>query len=112
MPIYERTWQVLNDANMSVYTVNARGLVANSSEMYQAGTYTGYTRPGNLVQRWREEELKFGDTIATMRSFAEMTGGKAYVNTNDLTSSFRDAADDSSHYYMLGYYLDSKDTKA
>jgi hypothetical protein len=49
--------------------------------------------------------------MATLRSFAEMTGGTAYVNTNDLTSSFRGAADDSSHYYMLGYYLDSKDTK-
>ncbi|HYH00068.1 MAG TPA: VWA domain-containing protein [Terriglobales bacterium] len=114
IPIYERVWQVLNDANMSIYTVDARGLVANSSQMYQARTYTAgdFRSWKAAVDRWREEELMFGDSIASLRSFAEMTGGKAYVNTNDLTSGFRDAADDSSHYYMLGYYLDSKDMKA
>jgi len=109
MPIYERAWQVLNDANMSVYTVDARGLVANTG-MWQASTYTGWDRR-SAHQRWMEEDLVFSDTVATLRSFAEMTGGKAYVNTNDLASSFRDAADDSSHYYLLGYYLDGRDVK-
>jgi hypothetical protein len=48
------------------------------------------------------------DTLATFHRFADMTGGKAYYNTNDLVGAFKQAADDSSAYYMLGFYLDLK----
>jgi hypothetical protein len=41
-----------------------------------------------------------------MENFADMTGGKAFYNRNDLDVAFQKAADDSSTYYMLGYYLD------
>jgi VWFA-related protein len=110
LPLYQRTWQALNDANMSVYTVDARGLVA-SMDMYRASANTSLSNTTQLHQRWMQEDLQFADSQAALRTFAEMTGGKAYLNTNDLTSSFRDAADDGSHYYMLGYYLSSKDMK-
>ncbi len=45
------------------------------------------------------------DTQATLQTFASMTGGRAYYNSNDLVKGFRDAIQDSSQYYMLGYYL-------
>ncbi len=41
-----------------------------------------------------------------------MTGGRAFYNTNDLTTSFKRAADDAANYYLLSYYLDTKNTKA
>ena len=34
-----------------------------------------------------------------------------FYNTNDLAGSFRRAADDASSYYMLGYYLDTHNSK-
>jgi len=37
-----------------------------------------------------------------------MTGGRAFYNSNDLVGGFRRASDDSSSYYLLGYYLDTK----
>jgi hypothetical protein len=40
-----------------------------------------------------------------------MTGGRAFYNTNDLTTSFKRAADDATNYYLLTYYLDTKSTK-
>jgi hypothetical protein len=40
-----------------------------------------------------------------------MTGGRAFYNTNDLTTSFKRAADDATNYYMLTYYLDTTNTK-
>jgi hypothetical protein len=40
-----------------------------------------------------------------------MTGGRAFYNNNDLANSFRRAVGDSSSYYLLGYYLDTKNTK-
>ncbi len=46
-----------------------------------------------------------------MTTFAEMTGGRAFYNTNDLTAAFKRAVDDSSSYYLLGYYADTRDTR-
>ena len=52
------------------------------------------------------------DTQSTLQTFASMTGGRAYYNSNDLAKGFRDAVSDSAEYYMLGYYLDRSKTKA
>jgi hypothetical protein len=52
------------------------------------------------------------DTQSTLQTFASMTGGRAYYNSNDLAKGFRDAVHDSAEYYMLGYYLDRSKTKS
>jgi len=52
------------------------------------------------------------DTQSTLLTFASMTGGRAYFNSNDLAKGFRDAVHDSAEYYMLGYYLDRSNTKS
>jgi hypothetical protein len=51
------------------------------------------------------------DTQSTLQTFAAMTGGRAYYNSNDLVKGFREAVNDSAEYYMLGYYLDRSKTK-
>jgi hypothetical protein len=43
-------------------------------------------------------------THDTMNSFAEMTGGRAYYNTNDLANAVNNASNDGRAYYVLGYY--------
>ncbi|MGC0772996.1 MAG: VWA domain-containing protein [Candidatus Acidiferrum sp.] len=45
--------------------------------------------------------------IDTMQSLADATGGRAFVNTNDLTGAIRDAVEDSAVTYTLGFYVDS-----
>jgi hypothetical protein len=39
-----------------------------------------------------------------MNYIADLTGGKAFYNTNDIASAIRKAIDDSSVTYTLGYY--------
>ncbi|MHB8653744.1 MAG: VWA domain-containing protein [Terriglobia bacterium] len=85
----ERTNKILNaalnNANMAIYPVDARGLVAGAP---------GTTNLNNLYS-----------TQDTMKELASETGGQAFVNTNDIARAMRTAADDSLSSYELGFYL-------
>jgi VWFA-related protein len=108
--LYERTMLALNEAEISVYPVDVRGLVNTSifAEGNRTGSVTGLNASRVLVNRQWLQQAKFD----TLNDFADMTGGKAFYNTNDVAGSFKRAADDGSSYYMLGYYLDTKNNKA
>jgi VWFA-related protein len=106
--LYERTMQALTAGQISVYPVDVRGLVNNSvngSAVSTAGFTAGGTTGRGTVQQGRDWLQQ--STILTLDEFADMTGGKAYHDTNDLASSFKRAADDASSYYLAGYYLDT-----
>jgi VWFA-related protein len=108
--LYERTMEALADANVSVYPVDVRGLVVNSplADVRNSRVRTGSALLRQLNNRsWMQEA-----SIDTLREFADMTGGKAFYNTNDLAASFKRAADDASSYYLVGYYLDTQNHNA
>ncbi|MGD0415450.1 MAG: VWA domain-containing protein [Terriglobales bacterium] len=95
-PLYQRTLQMLNDASISVYPVDARGLLVffPGADISKIAGVSAYNK------------ALFDSSRDTMVGFADMTGGKAFYNRNDLDTAFQKAADDSASYYMLGYYLD------
>ncbi len=96
-PEFEHAARALNRANLAIYPVDARGLMA-------AQDYMGpITRP----------ELRNPDTseFATMQVLAERTGGRAFYNNNDLLAALHRAVDDSRLLYVLGYYPAHKDWK-
>jgi len=104
LPMYEHTWQLLNNAEIALYPVDVKGLQAVGMPS------AAVSNPGRNYGRnmtWRNL-----DTQATLQTFASMTGGRAYYNSNDLVKGFRNAVDDSAQYYMLGYYLDRTKTKS
>ncbi len=104
LPMYEHTWQLLNDAQIALYPVDVKGLQVSTAPS------VAVRNPGRNYARnmsWRQM-----DTQSTLQTFASMTGGRAYYNSNDLVKGFRDAVHDSAEYYMLGYYLDRSKTKA
>ncbi len=104
LPLYEHTWQLLNDAQIALYPVDVKGL--QTVTMPSASV----RNPGKNYARnmsWRQM-----DTQGSFETFASMTGGRAYFNSNDLVKGFRAAVNDSAQYYMLGYYLDRSKTKA
>jgi VWFA-related protein len=108
LPLYERTWQLLNDAEISLYPLDVKGLTSNNPSASIAVPNNprhpgAYTRSVN----WRQL-----DTQATFQTFAAATGGRPYYNSNDLAKGFREAVHDSEQYYMLGYYLDRSNTKS
>jgi VWFA-related protein len=104
--LYERAMEALNDAQIAVYPVDVRGLVSISPGANARGG-GGATFARRIEARsWLQLS-----TVATLKEFAAMTGGRAFYNSNDLAGGFKRAADDSASYYMLGYYLDTKNTK-
>jgi VWFA-related protein len=103
LPMYEHTWQLLNDAQIALYPLDVKGLQVNTPG-------ASVRNPGrNYVRNMNWKQL---DTQATFQTFASATGGRAYYNSNDLVEGFRDAVRDSAQYYMLGYYLDRSNTKS
>jgi VWFA-related protein len=104
LPMYEHTWQLLNEAQIALYPLDVKGLqVATMPSASVRNPGKNYAR--NMS--WRQM-----DTQSTLQTFASMTGGRAYYNSNDLVKGFRDAVHDSDEYYMLGYYLDRSKTKS
>ena len=104
LPMYEHTWQLLNQAQIALYPVDVKGLqvvTLPSASVRNPGKHYG-----------RNMSTRQLDTQGTFQTFASMTGGRAYYNSNDLAKGFRDAVNDSAEYYMLGYYLDRSKPKS
>ncbi len=90
-------------ANVALYTVDARGLTAtppggdaSTASASGTGIFTGKTQQG-----LRD---KFNTSQETLSTLAEDTGGKALLDSNDLTMGITQAQKDINAYYILGYY--------
>ncbi len=103
-PLYERTWAALNRAQISVYPVDVHGL----------GDLPGpATAPVKkpLPDPFTHGQWLHAESNATFEAFAKATAGRAYLNQNGLQQAIHQAVDDSSSYYLLGYYLRREDKK-
>jgi VWFA-related protein len=104
MPLYERTWSTLSQAQISVYPVDVRGTVILDGPSPVA---VKKSLPDPFTHgQW----LQAGAT-GTFESFARATAGRAFYNSNDLKGAFQQAVDDSASYYSLGYYFNRTDKK-
>jgi VWFA-related protein len=104
LPLYERTWQLLNNAQIALYPIDVKGL-----EVTALPSASLRNPSKNFGRKMNNKQF---DTQATFQTFASETGGRAYYNSNDLVKGFHDAVKDSSEYYVLGYYLDRSVTKS
>jgi len=82
-------------ANTTIYTIDPRGLVAGPDL-------------DETVDR-----MEFLDLVRnqqdTLRVLADLTGGLAAVNQNDLTKTLRRIDEETSDYYLVGYYSSNPD---
>jgi VWFA-related protein len=93
--------RALNNANVAIYPVDTHGV--------QTPAFTDASSQLNIDRRTLPppnfaSPAKDHDTI-TMDHLAQMTGGKAFYNTNGIAEAIRSAIDDSSMTYTLGYYV-------
>ncbi|MGA2847152.1 MAG: VWA domain-containing protein [Candidatus Acidiferrales bacterium] len=107
--LYERTMEALNQAQVSVYPVDVRGLVSTTPTA--DATYSGNLSGPGFADAAASRSWLQTSSVQSLENFAEMTGGRAFFNNNDVSTGFQRAADDSSSYYLLGYYVDNLNTK-
>lgn len=97
----EETGRTLNNANVAVYAVDARGLLV--APFTEAGRNI---KPDPKTHNLPASSLCVDNRHAmTMESVAGLTGGKAFHDANDLAEAVRKAIDDSSVTYTLGYHV-------
>ena len=102
-----RAARAVDDANVAIYPVDARGLVGN------AGVAPAETMPevaamkGKVTSKPIIPERGVAQPVANfevMKALAANTGGRAFINSNDIKTAIRSAIDDGRMTYVLGYY--------
>jgi VWFA-related protein len=85
-------------SNVSIYSVDSRGLTSFDDDESDSGDLTGGTAigPGSS-----SEQLRLAQD--SLRILADMTGGIAAVNSNDFGQIFERIVRDNSTYYLLGF---------
>jgi VWFA-related protein len=91
-----------NKANMSLYTVDARGLAAAppGGDATTGGSAGNSMFRGAAVFRQVDQRNTSRETLYTL---ASDTGGKAFFDEGDLGVVFKQVQADTSGYYLLGY---------
>jgi VWFA-related protein len=87
----------LNAADISVYPVDARGLIGLPPQ-WTASAPSAFKNPG------RAPAASLGPSgLGTFEDLAAATGGRAWINANDLSIAVQNALQDSATTYALGF---------
>ncbi len=103
-PEIERAERLLNDANLAVYPVDARGLVGAFGVNPNLSAERSLTARLPMDNPTIEGLGQLTPTQDTMEELSRETGGRAFYGTNDIMGSIRRALDDGTLTYTLGYY--------
>ncbi len=95
---------LLQSGNIVVYPVDVRGV--GMDNLFNGSRQSSGT-PANEVQAVTQGLMNYagsnGQMQAAMETMADITGGRAYFNTNDISGSIFEALNDGSNYYSLAY---------
>ncbi len=113
--LIKKTTALLTAARVAVYPIDARGLLSqNTADVRYAPSPGGLSvdGQGKLVAGQKQQNVaadytKFltqtDEEQASMETVAEETGGKAFVNTNDLKDDVANVIENGSSYYSIAY---------
>ena len=91
LPAYETAWRTLTRANIALYPLDVEDLINPAF----VAPNTGQPLPQHFTTTANTSNLE---------SFAESTGGKLCDRQTTALGCFNAANDDSSDYYLLGFY--------
>ena len=91
LPAYEAAWRTLARGNIAVYPLDVEDLINPA--------YVGANIGTPLFQR-----IGITSDVGKLESFAESTGGKLCDRQTTVLGCLNAADDDSSDYYLIGFY--------
>jgi VWFA-related protein len=111
-----------NRANVSVYAVDARGLITSrlgqsgnelltqTSQTSQRQTRSSHpvTREEVMISEHAEESIRM-NTQEALADLAQSTGGLLIANTNDLRSGMHKVGEDIQSHYEVAYVPENRD---
>jgi VWFA-related protein len=106
---YQHVMTQLTDQMISIYPVDARGVLTLGPDASWKLPVREDTR---AMARAQSDSDRQRDILETMRAFADLTGGHAYVNTNDTRGAIKEAGRDGASYYLLSYPMNKSDKRA
>lgn len=90
-------------ANVAIYPIDARGLMADPPG---GGASKAASRGTGIFNGsvYNSQRAQINDSQETLVTLAEDTGGKAFLDSNDIAAGVKNAQQDLRSYYILGYY--------
>src|SRR5579859_1711896 len=96
--------QALNDVNLAIYPVDARGLMLDPNYGPESLSVNQVRAKGMARVMQPKLPAHLTDNFPTLEEFAKRTGGRAFYNTNDIQGSIRRVIEDTRLTYLLAYY--------
>jgi len=103
---------LLSDGQVAIYTVDARGLTGNvisdpSDTGRDANGRMALTVDAHMNANSKEVFERFNKEDS-LTKIAQETGGRVFLNSNDLDRAIVESVQDSSTFYEVGYYPSHK----
>ncbi len=105
MDAARRTIASASRANVTIYSVDPRGLTALGDEAIEISNLPDQS---NLPLGQESLFAQLRQDQDSLKVLAEQTGGFAAVNSNDFSTAFDRIIRENSSYYLLGYYSDNE----
>jgi VWFA-related protein len=109
---YYRAFDALNTANIAVYGIDLKGL-HNDKTYLATGIHQSLHQPGynsNTIYGPRTVPVT-ADQDDGIKVLSAQTGGKSCTAMTELKTCIDQAVDDSTSYYLLGFYVAQQDRK-
>ncbi len=99
----------LASANIAIYPVDLHGLISGQESMAAvSGAHSTDIHGAALANAALAQSNSLLSSQGSMREVAAETGGRAYMNENEIRQGVALASADSQASYMLGYYPENK----
>jgi VWFA-related protein len=106
---------LLTAARVAVYPVDSRGLMTqtpfdanyvpspNGLSVNSQGKLTAASKTQNISKASTQFMTQTAEEQSSIKAIAEETGGKAFVNDNDLKGAVEEAIENGSSFYTIAY---------
>jgi VWFA-related protein len=108
----QKAADLLTAARVAIYAVDARGMTA--PQEFSVANSNAFVAPDQaLGAQVGKEQEELNNEETTLQEVAEETGGRAYLNDNDLDRAVASAVENGANYYTIAYvppgeHLDGK----